>query len=62
MTIEKHTYLGDGLYASFDGNQICLFASNGITVTNRVYLEPEVYAALVSYVARLREESGVATR
>jgi hypothetical protein len=36
------TYLGDGLYASFDGWQVELYASNGLEKTNSVFLEPEV--------------------
>jgi hypothetical protein len=47
-------YLGDGLFASFDGFQIILAASNGIEDTNRVYLEPRVLAAFERYVADLR--------
>ena len=43
------TYLGDGLYADYDGYQIVLTAENGLGVTNTVYLEPDVYTALVRY-------------
>lgn len=37
------TYLGDGLYASYDGLQVCLMA-NGIDhdATDKVYLEEQV--------------------
>jgi hypothetical protein len=49
----KRTYLGDGVFADFDGYQIVLTAENGIEVTNRVYLEPAVFAALVQYQATL---------
>ncbi len=51
------TYLGDGLYASFDGYQIRLYSSNGIRATNEVYLEPEVLARFEAYVADLRAKS-----
>ena len=37
------TYLGDGLYADFDGFQFVLTAEDGTRVLNRVYLEPSVY-------------------
>lgn len=47
------TYLGDGLYYSFDGYQIKLFTTNGITTTNEVFLEPEVLDRLLD---KLREE------
>lgn len=39
-------YLGDGLFADFDGTQIVLTAENGVRATNTVYLEPSVYEAL----------------
>lgn len=47
-------YLGDGLYAEFDGWQIELYASDGIHKTNQVYLEPTVLAAFNRYVDALR--------
>lgn len=53
--MKDSVYLGDGLYASFDGYQIWLKASNGVTVTNEVALEPAVFAALVAYEKKLRE-------
>ena len=48
-------YLGDGLYADFDGFQIELYASNGMYKTNQVYLEPSVLTAFLNYVKRLKE-------
>ena len=50
----RKAYLGDGCYVDFDGFALVLTTENGITTTNRVVLEPEVYAALVQYVTRLR--------
>ncbi len=41
------SYLGDGLYVSHDGFQICLRASDA-----RVYLEPAVWHTLLSWVKR----------
>jgi len=57
MTGEHHSsgakqpsaYLGDGLYVEFDGFQFRLYASNGIEVTNEVYLEPLVLKAFVEF-------------
>ena len=46
---EMKTYLGDGLYADFDGFQFVLTAEDGTRVLNRVYLEPSVYQAFVEY-------------
>lgn len=48
-------YMGDGLYAEFDGYQFELYASDGIRKTNRVFLEPQVATAFFDYVARIRK-------
>jgi len=48
-------YLGDGVYVDFDGHQYVLTAENGISATNTIYLEPEVYEAFVAYTKRLKE-------
>lgn len=46
-------YLGDGVYASFDGYHIWLTTGSHEErdATNRIALEPSVYAALVRYAA-----------
>ena len=54
-------YLGDGLYASFDGFQIKLraprpgtdFARTGEIEDHEVYLEPDVMQVLVNFVAEV---------
>lgn len=46
----KKTYLGDGLFASFDGYRIWLTAENGIHVMDKVALEPAVYQSLLGWV------------
>jgi len=50
-------YLGDGLYASFDGYQFALSAENGIQATDTVYLEPEVLDAFLRFVEQIRTQS-----
>lgn len=45
------TYLGDGLYASFDGWQVILRAPRP-DGDHFIGLEPEVYQALREWVAR----------
>ena len=56
--MEEETYLGDGLYASFDGYQIKLRAPRP-DGDHWVALEASVYAALVAFhkrrVAALKE-------
>lgn len=53
---DKEVYLGDGLYASFDGYQIKLRAPTGLN-DQEVYLEPKVYNNLVKFVDDLHEEN-----
>ena len=43
------TYLGDGVYAEFDGYGIKLTTENGVEVSNSIYVEPEVLRALVKF-------------
>ena len=51
MPEREREYLGDGVYASFDGYHIWLRtgAHEGPHVTNKIALEPAVFAALVEY-------------
>jgi hypothetical protein len=41
------SYLGDGVYAEFDGWGIWLKAN--VPTTDRIYLEPEVLRALINF-------------
>ena len=53
---ENHThreYLGDGVYASFDGYQIWLAANDHRNIV--IALEPGVFSRLVEYETRLRK-------
>lgn len=47
------TYLGDGVYVSFDGYAIVLAVNHHDNKV--VVLEPEVYASLVRFVDKLSE-------
>lgn len=50
-------YLGDGVYAEVtEYGDLVLTTSDGIRDTNRIVLEPEVLAALLRYVERIRAE------
>jgi len=49
-------YLGDGVYAKFDGYQIVLTAENGIEATNTIYLDDTVQEVLVDYIKKLKNE------
>ncbi len=48
-------YLGDGVYADFDGYALLLTTENGVTVTNTIYLEPDVIGGFQRYVTWLQE-------
>lgn len=48
-------YLGDGVYASFDGYHICLdlrCQDNGAT---KIYLDPQVISSLEAYIKRVKD-------
>lgn len=45
-------YIGDGVYAKFDGYGVWLYTSDGVTVTNEIYLEPSVFATLKNFVEK----------
>lgn len=53
--MENETYLGDAVYASFDGYQIWLRTGDGND--HKIALEPSVYLALVDYVASLKRRA-----
>lgn len=48
-------YLGDAVYVEHDGFGLTLTTENGIYATNTIYLQPDVYAALVGYADGLRK-------
>lgn len=56
MTNKPKIYLGDGVYAQRDMGQLILTAENGISITNIVVLEPEVWAALLEYMKDTKDE------
>jgi hypothetical protein len=45
----EKTYIGDGVSVAHDGYQLILTTSNGITTTNTIALEPEVWSNLLRY-------------
>lgn len=52
--MDSATYLGDGLFARYDGFQIELYASNGIEKTNQVFLNDQVLERFERYVETLK--------
>jgi hypothetical protein len=55
--LAKPEYLGDGLYAEYDGHQIRLFASDGETTTDEVFLDLSVQLAFIRYIESIRSRS-----
>ena len=52
------SYLGDSVYASFDGYHVWLTTENGYPddPRNKIALEPAVYQALLDWYERLKEQ------
>ncbi len=53
MTADTKEYIGDGIYAAFDGYMLILTTENGIYATNRIGIEPREWAKLTKYVEAL---------
>ena len=52
---DRQTYLGDSVYATYDGYHVILTTENGLLgdPSNTVFLEPPVLDALMRYVKKL---------
>lgn len=46
-------YLGDGVYADWDGAYIILTTQDGISVTNEICLEVDILEALIRFYERV---------
>lgn len=55
------TYLGDSVYADFDGYNLVLTTENGFGASNLIVLEPPVVEALTNYLTRLKETHDLPT-
>jgi len=62
MPDEKHEYLGDGVYASFDGWHIWLRTGSHDSDDNKIALDPSVYASLVRYHEKLSKAAAEPTQ
>lgn len=52
----KVEYLGDGVYAEFDGFGVWLLANSHTNPTDRIYLEPGILGILVALMEKSQEE------
>lgn len=48
-TANNKAYLGDGVYAEFDGAGVVLTTQDGVSIQNTIFLEPEVFENLTKY-------------
>jgi len=55
MSAEKR-YLGDGVYASFDGYHVWIWTSDGIRESEKIALESTVLFALNTYDRDMRKQ------
>lgn len=55
MPKELYEYLGDSVYADFDGYHVVLTTNNGFGPSNAIYLEPSVIKKLTEYVESIPE-------
>jgi hypothetical protein len=51
----RKAYIGDGVYAEYDGYNVWIYTSNGIEESIKIALEPEVLANLNNFVIQQRE-------
>ena len=51
MTSGEKTYIGDGVFASYDGYHVVLEVDTG---SRRIFLPPDVWSSLEAFVAGLR--------
>jgi hypothetical protein len=52
--MDKKVYLGDSVYADYDGEYIILTTENGLGPSNIIYIDPQVFQALMAYVEKLK--------
>ncbi len=53
--MENKDYLGDGLYVGIEHGMVVLYTTDGETITNEIFLEPEVLGAFLRYLERLKK-------
>lgn len=52
--MQTKTYLGDGAYVEFDGWSVIVTTSNGVSETNRIYLEPRCIENLLEFIEGIK--------
>ncbi len=59
---EFKEYLGDAVYADFDGWFVVLTTGYGLKETNRICLEPDVMEAFLAWIIRLKDTAAGETK
>ena len=52
--MEAKVYLGDAVYAEYNGFFLILTTEDGIGVSNKISLEPEVVHALQKFITEIK--------
>ncbi len=55
MSSKNNLYLGDAVYADYDGYHVVITTSDGTYETNRILLNPQVIQQLIDYYERLKK-------
>jgi hypothetical protein len=50
--LQLKSYIGDGVYVGHDGYHVWLYTDNGITVTNKIALDPEVLSNFLHWIEK----------
>lgn len=53
MADDNKQYLGDSVYADYDGYQIQLYLDNGFGAKNEICMEPDVMHSFIAYAKRM---------
>ena len=58
MSKKHKEYLGDAIYADWDGMHVILTTGDGIYESDRILLNEDVFKKLTNYYETKRDESG----
>ena len=53
--VRREVYLGDGVYAQFDGYHVWVWTSDGLHPGDKIALDPSVLKALIEFAGRFYE-------
>lgn len=53
MSQDCKKYLGDGVYADWDGYHVVLTTEDGVSIQNTIYLDSELQESVCNYIKRI---------